>query len=184
MSIDEELEVLRSLEASGSRVRFLPARRREILGLLEQGEFDLLHLITHGDFGGLSAADASAVQVEDGAFLVAELSPRMAAALRRAAPLIFFNSCHTGRIGFSLTRLGSWGAQFVHSGCGGFVGTLWPVTDRAALAFAQAFYGRMCQGLPIGQAMMAARQQVRERYPNDPTWLAYCCFADPMAKIE
>jgi hypothetical protein len=182
--IDEELEVLRSLEASGSRVRFLPARRREILGLLEQGEFDLLHLITHGDFGGLSAADASAVQMEDGAFLVAELSPRMAAALRRAAPLIFFNSCHTGRIGFSLTGLGSWGAQFVQSGCGGFVGTLWPVTDRAALAFAQAFYGRMCQGLPIGQAMMAARQQVHERYPNDPTWLAYCCFADPMAQVE
>jgi serine/threonine protein kinase len=182
--IDDELEVLRSLEASGSQVRFLPARRREILGLFEQGKFDLLHLITHGDFGGLSAADASAVQMEDGAFLVAELSPRMAAALRRAAPLIFFNSCHTGRIGFSLTQLGSWGAQFVHSGCGGFVGTLWPVTDRAALAFAQAFYGRMCQGLPIGQTMMAARQQVRERYPNDPTWLAYCCFADPMAQVE
>jgi hypothetical protein len=58
------------------------------------------------------------------------------------------------------------------------------VTDKAALAFAQAFYGRMCQGLPIGQAMMAARQQVRERYPNDPTWLAYCCFADPMAQVE
>ncbi len=184
VSIDEELEVLRSLEASGSQIRFIPARRREILGLLEQGEFDVLHLITHGDFAGLSAADASAVQVEDGAFLAGELSPRMAAALRRAAPLIFFNSCHTGRIGFSLTRLGSWGAQFVHSGCGGFVGTLWPVTDRAALAFAQAFYGRMCQGLPIGQAMMAARQQVRERYPNDPTWLAYCCFADPMARVE
>jgi hypothetical protein len=42
MSIHEELEMLRSLEASGSRVRFLPARRQEILGLLEQGEFDLL----------------------------------------------------------------------------------------------------------------------------------------------
>jgi hypothetical protein len=88
--IDEELEVLRSLEASGSRVRFLPARRREILGLLEQGEFDLLHLITHGDFGGLSPADASVVQVENGAFLVAELSPRMVAALRRPAHLLQF----------------------------------------------------------------------------------------------
>jgi hypothetical protein len=184
MSIHEELEMLRSLEASGSRVRFLPARRQEILGLLEQGEFDLLHLITHGDFAGLSAADASSVQVEDGEFVVAELSPRMAAALCREAPLIFFNSCHTGRIGFSLTRLGSWGAQFVHAGCGGFVRTLWPVTDKAALAFAQAFYGRMCQGLPIGEAMRAARQLVRSRYPNDPTWLAYCCFADPMAQVR
>jgi hypothetical protein len=31
----------------------------------------------------------------------------MADALRRAAPLIFFNACHTGRFGFALTRLGS-----------------------------------------------------------------------------
>jgi serine/threonine protein kinase len=184
MSIDEELEVLRSLEVSGSRVRFLPARRREIMGLLEQGEFDLLHLIAHGEFCGRPSSDASALLVEDGAFLVAELSPRMAPALRRAAPLIFFNSCHSGRIGFSLTRLGSWGAQFVQLGCGGFVGTLWPVTDRAALAFAQAFYGWMCQGLPIGESMVRARERVRERYPNDPTWLAYCCFADPMAQVE
>ena len=64
------------------------------------------------------------------------------------------------------------------------MGTLWPVTDRAASAFAQAFYESMCQGLPIGEAMRRARQRVRERYPNDPTWLAYCCFADPMARIE
>jgi hypothetical protein len=183
MAIDEELAVLRSLEASGSQVRFLPARRREILGVLEQGEFDLLHLIAHGEFAGPGAADTSAVLIEDGEFRVSDLSPRMAGALRHAAPLIFFNSCHSGRIGFSLTRQGSWGAQFVHLGCGGFVGTLWPVTDRAALAFAQAFYHWMRLGLPIGEVMLRARQGVRERYPNDPTWLAYCCFADPMARI-
>jgi hypothetical protein len=97
---------------------------------------------------------------------------------------IFYNSCPTGRIDFSLTRLGSWGAEIVHSGRGGFVGTLWPLTDRAALAFAQAFYGQMCQGMPIDQAVIAARQQVRERYPNHHTWLAYCCFAHPMAQVE
>jgi hypothetical protein len=57
------------------------------------------------------------------------------------------------------------------------------VTERAASAFAQAFYRGMCQGLPIGEAMLRSRQQVRERYPNDPTWLAYCCFADPMARV-
>ena len=46
------------------------------------------------------------------------------------------------------------------------MGTLWPVTDRAAAAFAQAFYEWMRQGLPIGEAMRRARQRVRERYPN------------------
>jgi hypothetical protein len=107
----------------------------------------------------------------------------MAAAMRRSAPLIFFNSCQSGRLGFSLTRLGSWGARFVSLGCGGFVGTLWPVTDRAALAFARAFYSELTGGRPIGEAMLWARQRVHESFPDDPTWLAYCCFADPQARI-
>jgi len=184
LSANEELAVLRALETSGSRFELLPARCADLLKAFEGGEFDLLHLVAHGEFAGSFAADASAVLMEDGAFRVAELSSHMAAALRRAAPLIFFNSCQSGRLGFSLTRLGSWGARFVHLGCGGFVGTLWPVTDRAALAFAGAFYEQMSGGQPIGESMLRARQQVRERYPNDPTWLAYCCFADPLARIE
>jgi hypothetical protein len=183
VSADEELAVLRALQAWGCRFQLLPARCSEILRAFEAGDFDLLHLVAHGEFAGARAADASAVLMEDGPFHVAELSPRMAA-LRRTAPLIFFNSCHSGRLGFSLTRLGSWGARFVHLGCGAFVGTLWPVTDRAAQAFAAAFYREMSQGQPIGEAMLRARRQVHNRFPEDPTGLAYCCFADPLARVE
>ena len=92
---------------------------------LEQGEFDLLHLACHGSFDGPSLADTAAVLMEDGAFRAAELSPRMEGSLRSAAPLIFFNACQSGRLGFALTRLGSWGARLVQLGCGGFVGALW-----------------------------------------------------------
>jgi tRNA A-37 threonylcarbamoyl transferase component Bud32 len=184
ISSDEELAVLRLLEASGSRVQLLRARCYEILNAFEQGDFDLLHLAAHGEFAGSSTADASSVLMEDGAFRAGDLSGTVSTALRRAAPLIFFNSCQSGRLGFSLTRLGSWGAEFVRLGCGGFVGTLWPVTDRAASVFAQAFYRSMFEGRSIGEAMLRARQQVRESHPNDPTWLAYCCFADPLARVE
>jgi serine/threonine protein kinase len=184
LSPEEELEVLRSLEAAGSLFKLLPARCYDILKAFEQGEFDLFHVAAHGQFAGSSNADASAVLMEDGAFRAADLSPVMAMALRRSTPLIFFNSCHSGRLGFSLTRLGSWGAQFVHLGCGGFVGTLWPVTDRAASVFAQAFYRSMFEGQPIGEAMLQARRRVHVRYPDDPTWLAYCCFANPQARID
>jgi len=102
------------------------------------------------------------------------------------APSIASQTGQPGDIsrGFSLTRLGSWGARLVYLGCGGFVGTFWPVSDRAALAFAGAFYREMTSGHPIGEAMLRARQHVRERHPDDPTWLAYCCFADPLARIE
>jgi CHAT domain-containing protein len=70
----------------------------------------------------------------------------------------------------------------VELGCGGFLGTLWPVTDQAALAFSQAFYERLAQGLPFGEAVGQARERVRALYPDDPSWLAYCCFGDPLAR--
>jgi RNA polymerase sigma factor (sigma-70 family) len=184
ISSDEELAMLRALEAFGSHFQLLPGRCAEILKAFEEGEFDLLHLVAHGEFAGSSAADASAVLMEDGLFRVGELSAKSALALSRVAPLIFFNSCHSGRLGFALTRLGSWGARFIHLGCGGFVGTLWPVTDQGAVAFAAAFYGEMSKGHPIGEAMLHSRHQVHAQYPDDPTWLAYCCYADPMARFE
>jgi hypothetical protein len=180
---EKELAVLRELETGGARVEVLPARRRELQQAFERGNFDLLHLACHGSFGGAAGADASAVQMEDGAFSAAELSPRLAEALRKASPLIFFNACHSGRVGFSLTRLGSWGARLVQLGCGGFVGALWPVTDQAALHFAEAFYRFLSGGAPIGEALTQARQVVRQRFPSDPTWLAYRCFADPLARL-
>jgi hypothetical protein len=183
LSPEKELDVLRSLETEGSLFKLVPARCLDILKTFEEGEFDLLHLAAHGEFSGSANADSSALLMEDGPFRATDLSPMMAVALRRSTPLIFFNSCHSGRLGFSLTRLGSWGAQLVHLGCGGFVGTLWPVSDRAASVFAQAFYRSLFQGHPIGEAMQEARQRARDRYPNDPTWLAYCCFADPQARI-
>jgi hypothetical protein len=181
---EEEIALIRTLQAPGVTFTHLTASRRQLQAVFEEGGFNLLHLACHGTFGGACGADRSAVLLEDGLFTAAELSPRMEAALRRTAPLIFFNACHSGRLGFSLTGLGSWSARLVELGCGGFIGTLWPVTDRAALTFAQAFYDFLTGGLPIGAAVWQARRLVRERHPSDPTWLAYCCFADPLARLQ
>src|SRR5262249_35946197 len=133
--LEEELALLRVLAVWGAEVRRVPALRGAVRRAIEEGDFHLLHLAGHGMFGGASTADASAVLLDDGPMSVADLSPRMAASLRREHPLIVFNTCCSGRLGFSLTRLGAWGAQFVQLGCGGFLGTLWPDTGRPALAF-------------------------------------------------
>jgi serine/threonine protein kinase len=175
-----ELAVLRRLERVGARVRVLPARRDDLRAAFEEAGFDVLHVAAHGSLGA-GDLDASAVLLDDGPFRAADLSPAQSAALRRSAPLIVFNLCHSGRLGFSLTRLGSWGARLVELGCGGFVGTLWQVTDAAALTFAAAFYDGWAAGVPIGPAVQRARLAVRSEHPGDPTWLAYCCFADPRA---
>lgn len=183
-SLEEELEVIRALEKSGAKVRILAGWRRVLQAVLEEGGFDVLHLVSHGSFGGSTDSDASSVLFEDGPFSAAELTPEMAAVMRKASPLVFFNACETGRLGFTLTGVGSWGARFVQLGCGGFVGTLWAVKSKSACAFAEAFYARLLQGFPIGQAVQDARLEVRKRFPADTTWLAYCCFADPTARID
>jgi hypothetical protein len=54
---DEELALLRSLEVFGARIERLPALRRDLRQAFEEGSFDLLHLISHGSFGGLAGGD-------------------------------------------------------------------------------------------------------------------------------
>jgi hypothetical protein len=179
-AIDSEIEALRSL--CGATFVLLEPRIARLREALEQGGFDVLHLACHGTFGGPAAADRSAVLLEDGEFSAAMLSPRMAAGLRRSSPLVFFNACHSGRLGFTLLGLGSWGAELIRLGCGAFVGSLWPVRDESAVVFAERFYRSLADGAAIGEAMRQAREEVRRRFPGDPTWLAYCCFADPLAR--
>jgi CheY-like chemotaxis protein len=181
--VEEELRAVRQLEGHGVEVRVLPPRRREVLAAFEEGGFDVLHVACHGSFAGRVAADASALLLEDGTLRAADLAPRLAAALRATAPLVFLNACQTGQVGYSLTRLGGWGAELIRLGCGAFVGTQWRVTDQVAVEVAREFYQQLVKGVPIAGALRAARDHARARFPQDPTWLAYTCFADPNASV-
>ena len=58
---------------------------------------------------------------------------------------------------------------------------LWEVTDRQALAFAQAFYTRLLAGDPVAESVHAARLAARN---GDPTWLAYSVYAHPHARVR
>src|SRR5262249_19075796 len=49
---EEELGLLGLLEGFGTRVERLPALRHALRRAFEEGSFDLLHLVSHGTFGG------------------------------------------------------------------------------------------------------------------------------------
>jgi len=99
-----------------------------------------------------------------------------------ARPLVFLNACQIGRGALSLTDIGGWAAQFLRAGAAAFIGAYWSVYDQAAHDFAQAFYGRLLAGLPIGQAAQEARTAIKPL--GDPTWLAYTVFAHPLATVQ
>jgi len=180
---EPEISVLTELEAFGSEVRRLPALRQNLREARAEGEFELILFFSHGVFCGTAMADASGLSLDDGVFMVSELSPRIAGPLRRSKPLFFFNTCVSGRLGYSLTGLGSWSARLIELGCGGFVGTLWQVTDRGALEFAKVFYRLLVEDRPIAEAVRLARHELHVRRPFDPSWLAYRCYADPNAHV-
>ena len=173
--------------------RQLPARRVEVAGplrtaeelcaLARSGGVQLLHLAGHGRYDG-DNADLSPLSLRDGTFTPFDLMGERAAGLRQDRPLIFLNACHTARLAFTLTGLAGWAERLVRDiGAGAFVGTLWEVNDLLAAEFAITFYDRLLAGETLGQAFYAARIQVRDRQPANPTWLAYVLYGDPNSVV-
>ena len=80
-------------------------------------------------------------------------------------------------------RLDGWASKFLEAGAAAFIGSLWAVSDGAAREFAQELYGQLQYGLPLGDAVMQARQAAASK-PDDPTWLAYTVYGDPRATIS
>jgi CHAT domain-containing protein len=50
---------------------------------------------------------------------------------------------------------------FLRGGVANYVGTYWPVGDEAAECFAQTFYTDLLNKKPIGEALLAGRDKVR-----------------------
>nr|WTB34364.1 CHAT domain-containing protein [Streptomyces sp. NBC_00830] len=93
----------------------------------------------------------------------------------REAELAHLSACSTSVTAHRLAD------EFVHitaafqlCGYRQVVGTLWPVTDAAAEAVAEAFHARRAAGLPGAQALTDALLDLRDRYPATPTrWAAH-----------
>lgn len=181
LSVDYEISVVKSIiEGTGAHVLSLEPSRTELFRTLETGGFNHLHIACHGS-ASPKGGDLAIIMLKDGD--LAPLDVRGAATtFGHDRPLVFLNACEVGRLGASLTRLGGWAERFVAVGCSAFIGTLWKVSDDSAQKFARIFYDEISQGVTLGEACRHARSGVRAS--GDPTWLAYCLYADPQAVIS
>jgi CHAT domain-containing protein len=99
--------------------------------------------------------------------------------------LVFFNACHTGRLGKGLAWLSGWPQTLLTAAhVRVYVGTLWAVNDELAAVFSRRFYGALLEGQRLAAALRTARLAVRDHTPENPTWLAYTLYGDPNAAIE
>lgn len=178
---EAEREYLLALANGQRKVQEVPATYLDVIEALSQGTYDGWHFTGHGQFAA-SDPNRSPILLEgDQKLCAAEICGKVSNC-GIPHPLVFLNACQIGRQALSLTGTGGWARSFIDAGAAGFVGSLWSVYDEAASQFAQAFYNQLLTGKPIGQAVRAARLAIRPL--NNPTWLAYTVFADPLAAVQ
>jgi CHAT domain len=156
---------------------------KELLTLLMEGNFGMLHFSSHHQF---RAADAtgSYIPFGDERFDMVFMGNIAKNQYRKSSPLIFMNSCASAGTAPMYTEMSSWADRYLRSGAGGFVGSLWDITDKRAPEFAQAFYGELKNGATLDAAMKAGRSLIGARDAGDPTRLAYTLYGNPLAKLS
>ncbi len=160
-----------------------PSDEEKVLELLDTGEYDWIHIASHGRLTDAVDSNSSYVELENGWKLTpnAFRGGAVTRHIKDNFPGFFLNTCHGGRQGWSLTGLGGWANRLIEAGAGLFLSPMWSVADDRAVIFAETFYQHLLAGKTAAQAVRLARLQVKA--DGDPTWLAYSLYAHPNATI-
>ena len=145
----------------------------EILALLLNEEFDIVHYAGHGVF---DEKDPSA-----GGWVFGEgriLSAKEIFRARRVPRLVFANACFSSVVkeGKAMTpdelnhHLAGMAEAFFERGIRNYIGAGWPVDDVPAKEFASVFYRNILSGETLGESLAAARDKIRDQ---GSTWGAY-----------
>lgn len=166
-----EIDALASIVGGDSKV---VGSLKELRGVLEGGDFGILHFACHNSFEQTTAR----INMPDGPL---EPSTLLNYLNKFDSPLIVMNACRTDGQTQSYTRLSGWADSFLDAGVGAFVGSLWEIRDESAAQFATTFYEQL-KTTSLGQAVKAARKSI-DTGGGDPTWLAYSVYGSHDAKI-
>ena len=164
-----------------------PADRLEVLSLLLDGEFDLVHYAGHGDFDPEQPSRVGWV------FARGLLTPGEIGRLERVPAVIVSNACLSARTSNVLggarrpdearTEAGllpSLADEFFKLGVRNYVGTAWEVNDIGAELFARIFYTTLLSGESFGESVRRAREALwQERETYGALWAAYQHYGDP-----
>lgn len=146
--------------------------------------YQVLHFAAHGVVATPGKGYTGLVVGKD-----AYLTPAQINKLPYAPELVFINCCHLGDMGpEAKPRWGELAAnlatQFIEMGCKAVVAAGWAVNDAAAACFASTFHEAMLAGRTFAQAILAARQQTYQQFPEQNTWGAYQAYGDERYQLE
>ena len=182
--------------ASGARDSALsdvrPADRLDVLALLLEGGFDILHYAGHGDF------DPDDPRRAGWLFATGLLTGGEIGRMEHVPSIVVANACLSARTSQALAGqprgangageaglLPSLADEFFRLGVRDYVGTAWEVNDLGAELFAEAFYETLLplaggRGESFGEAVRKARARLWNRRDDfGALWAAYQHYGDP-----
>lgn len=146
-----------------------------------------IHFSGHGEVNQPSSGrPVFAIDLVDQSFDPDTWRALVATAHGKGNPFYFFNACDTGKSRLLGGFVQGWGPAVLAGGASGFIGGMWPLTDRAAAAFSSDFYGGISTRLKDGPVYLAEMLQVvRKRFyeTGDPTYLAYTFYGNANLQV-
>jgi hypothetical protein len=155
----------------------------EILELIVNGTFDVIHYSGHGFFDEQHPINGGWVFGKDTILSAGEIFR-----LRQVPRLVFANACfsavtNNGEVPSpraSNRKLAGLAEAFFERGVQNYIGTGWEVNDSAAELFAQVFYEQALTGKFLGDALAEARRAI---FKSGPTWGAYQHYGQSNARV-
>ena len=205
-SFGETVEIMRSaFDASGGLPR-LEASAREvelIAGYTRDAEirvrdaasaaylktaplerFGILHFATHAVVDEGTAA-RTALALAPGGGESGFVSPGELAALRLDADLVVLSACRTAR-GVLVEGEGVQGltAPLLQAGARSVVATSWRIGDQTTVAIVRSLYDALATGLPVGDAVRAAKLDALHRGATPKEWAVFTAVGDPLVRVS
>jgi CHAT domain-containing protein len=146
---------------------------------LDAQEFSLVHIATHGEFGG--SIEESFLVTHDGKLSMDELAESVGAFRFRERPLdlIRLSACETAA-GDARAALGLAGVA-VKSGARSAIGTLWTVNDEATSILIEELYRRLHEpGVSRARALQAGQRKLLAdlRYRHPGYWAPFLLISN------
>jgi CHAT domain-containing protein len=169
--------------APNAEVRLGKEASAQYLKHFPLADFEVLHFATHAlvddhSLGG--TALALAPEAQDNGLV----GPGDLAALRLNADLVVLSGCRSAG-GVVVTGEGIQGltAPLLAAGARAVVATQWQIGDRSTVQFIQGFYRALADGLPLGEALQAAKLEAIRRGVPAASWAAFTLVGDPLVRL-
>jgi CHAT domain-containing protein len=170
--------------APEAEVRVREAASAAWLKQAKLDRFRILHFATHAVVDeGTAARTALALAAGEGE--TGLVSPGELAALHLDADLVVLSACRTAR-GVLVEGEGVQGltAPLLRAGARSVVATSWRIGDQTTVAFVETFYDALARGLPVSDAVRAAKLDALRRGAGPNEWAVFTAVGDPLVTVQ